>query len=645
MTLQRLTERPADSHGVPVGWQDWRFVVEALLPGDDDSTWGVATWNTGVWSEVGWIDATTAVRSLTWTRGSDQFGGRPTTGVAIIMLGNQDGDWSPWGGGPASSAYFGPGTMIRLAVVEPGGAWIPQFCGTVESWPEVLTDSGAESYVTMTVVETTAMMAEINDNALGAAAGSGDMPWERLERLLAAAEWPFGLFREAAVPGYPLQSTMMAGNRLTECHLTADSADAVFHSHRSGVGVMRPADARARDPWWMQPADEYRASAQRAMLPDGVEFAPVNVIPTAAPVFNIGGTTKYLSIPDSAALDITGDITIIVDMEATSGDGYIASKWGGAGQRSWSIRKTSTSTIEWRWSADGTNALTMTTAAILPAFARCKLAVGFDANNGSGSRVLWVSYSIDGGQSWTLMEAQAIGSTSSIFASTAAVLFGGGAVGSAPAVRLFGGEVRSGLASGATPGGSSVLAFDGGDVAGMAVTATSFPASTGQTVTLVGSVLAAVDASLVYAAPFTSANDLEALVNDVRLARVGGTQYVAEDATSIGRWKRRVTLARGDLLNSADNNVEAIAAAIRDRRSNVTRRPGGITVMSMPGQLNSNMPGMCIIDIGDECTVVHPNGTRIPAAVASMRHQLSPMSGTALLWTCEVAFDVYSVPT
>jgi hypothetical protein len=268
--------------------------------------------------------------------------------------------------------------------------------------------------------------------------------------------------------------------------------------------------------------------------------------------------------------------------------------------------------------------------------------------------VFWCS--LDGGSTWTRFQAGTLGSTS-IFASTATVILGGSTnAGSGPTARYNLFEIRSTIAEPDGAGavvatepddGPTILTISGEDDvtgSGVLTTAGTFTASTGQTVTITGSGVLTAMTPIIYdgTTSVVVSNDLEAMINDVRLARAGGTQQLAEDALSIGRWKRRITFARSDLLNSDDSDVLLVAEAIRDRRSNVTLRPAGLSVQHVAGSPYDNMPALLTVDIGDLCVVTLPGGTRrVRAAVASINHGLSIGAGTTD-WMSSFGFDVFS---
>lgn len=247
---EALEMYPDIAHGVPVGLGDWRLSVEALLPYDPGALWGVGLWGTAEWSSVLWYDLTPWVRGLQWTRGSDEPYGRPRIGMLECTLDSADDRWSPWYVGDTDGAgYFGPGTLVRVGLRSDtdtrAGGWLPQFCGILDRWGQTYVGpNGADRFVDFSANETLRDLAQIDENALVSAVGSGENPVERLERLLTAAEWKYGDLQVEAQhvlfsPGtYPLQSTDMSANRLAECYQAADACDADFRTDRKGRALL-----------------------------------------------------------------------------------------------------------------------------------------------------------------------------------------------------------------------------------------------------------------------------------------------------------------------------------------------------------------------------------------------------------------------
>lgn len=241
MSLTLLSAAPEAGHGRPIGVSDWRLAVEIALPTPDAALWGDALWDDGVWSETEWADVSDRVRGIDWVRGSAVAGGRPDTGYGGFTLDNNDGTFDAWG-----SEYFGPGTIARVVAHSPASSrWIPQVAGYVTAWRSQFSGTRrygfADRWVDVEFDETIGILGLIDDNALGSPVGSGETSGDRASRLLDAAGWPNGFYDEAAA-AFPLQSTDMAPNRLAELHVTADSADTYFRSHRSGIAMLEEVD-------------------------------------------------------------------------------------------------------------------------------------------------------------------------------------------------------------------------------------------------------------------------------------------------------------------------------------------------------------------------------------------------------------------
>ena len=240
------------SNGSPVGTT--RFELQPVdIPTTEDPSFtstsghtvtvarnGETPTNFDLGDVVGWVDMIGEIRGVGWERGSDVPGERPTTGVWEVTLDNRDKAWTPWAAAKIAR-YYGPGTLMRIAIystTEPD--WVPQITGTVESWEEETDALGRESMIHVTLTETVAELASINQNAV-TLAGAGEVAGQRAARLLAAADWTRGFYDEAASL-ITLQSTDMSRNRLAEMHLTADSTDTWFRSHRSGFAMFEQAD-------------------------------------------------------------------------------------------------------------------------------------------------------------------------------------------------------------------------------------------------------------------------------------------------------------------------------------------------------------------------------------------------------------------
>lgn len=274
----RLAEAPDYAHGVPIGVGDWRLSVEMLLPEDATAYWGLAKWGSSKWSDRGWADITAYVRGMEWTRGADEPYGRPRIGELSLTLDNQSGHLSPFTTASpfGSPSEFGPGLIVRVGVRSEANAegitdgWIPQITAIVDSWNEQRVAT-ADRWIEVRAYETLRDLAQVDDNALASVVGLDDWSADRIERLLNATDWRYGIDYDVWHHTYPpdvaanfwaLQSTDMAANRLAECYQAADSGDAVFRTARTGRAFVHshPEWMSSSDytiPWYAQPDLSY----------------------------------------------------------------------------------------------------------------------------------------------------------------------------------------------------------------------------------------------------------------------------------------------------------------------------------------------------------------------------------------------------
>lgn len=156
-----------------------------------------------------------------------------------------------------------------------------------------------------------------------------------------------------------------------------------------------------------------------------------------------GLADSYVSTPDHASLDITGDIDIRIDLQpyswrpTTGQDLLLASKYlTGGDQRSWILWVPPTGVARFRWSPNGTLASAITissTVAIPDDDARRAVRVTLDVNNGAaGNDVTFYTAPTIAG-SWTQLGAVVTtAGTTSIHSGTAQVEVGSGGFGIDP---------------------------------------------------------------------------------------------------------------------------------------------------------------------------------------------------------------------
>jgi len=138
-----------------------------------------------------------------------------------------------------------------------------------------------------------------------------------------------------------------------------------------------------------------------------------------------GVSGNYFSSPDSAAVDITGDIDlrayVALNDWTPSATNVILSKWAVTGnQRSFQFNVTTAGSLGLQLTADGSTIVTYNSVSSVPASDRSAIWVRctFDADNGSGSSVARFFTSSDG-NTWTQLGADSTLAATSIFQSSA----------------------------------------------------------------------------------------------------------------------------------------------------------------------------------------------------------------------------------
>lgn len=235
--------------------------------------------------------------------------------------------------------------------------------------------------------------------------------------------------------------------------------------------------------------------------------APANSLTFTDDALGLRGTSglvlpgvagNYASVPDAAAVSVTSSIAGVAYAELsdwTTGAAIPAfiSKYGGGAARSYSFRLHSDGTLRLTTSADGTTAVNSYSTAAVP------------FTDGSGGWMAWVwndtantvnfytstdaASTAVGSVSWTLLgTADVAHASAGIFDSTTVVEFGSEVGGTAQLVtgKIKRAAIYSGgaaVSAGVIAGGSKILDVD---FTGATAEATSFTATTGQTVTITG---------------------------------------------------------------------------------------------------------------------------------------------------------------
>lgn len=235
-----VVEAPAAGVGIPIGWGNWRFFIQCAIPNSTYARFDLDTFDDKNFSDgYVWLDVSSRWRGAEWTRGSGGLIDRPQTGEATLTLDNNDGYLSRWNSAttyPAAPTYLGPDLLVRFGWRDQiAGTWEPAFTGLVDEAEDDQAEGDADRWLTWTIVETTSLLAII-DGGEQPAVGAGEDPFDRISRLLTDAQWEFGTGADfgGAFIAPALQATTLAGNRLAEIYLTADTSFVDAFSDRYG---------------------------------------------------------------------------------------------------------------------------------------------------------------------------------------------------------------------------------------------------------------------------------------------------------------------------------------------------------------------------------------------------------------------------
>lgn len=173
------------------------------------------------------------------------------------------------------------------------------------------------------------------------------------------------------------------------------------------------------------------ATAANLVVTDATVATKANATALSLP----GTSGNYASCPDSAALDITGDIDIrffgSLDDWTPAVATALAARYEGAGHRSWYLIVKTDGEVQLVWSADGTSAVAASpqSTASVPAANGETIGVRatLDVDNGASGNTATFYTSADGGVTWDqLGAAVTTAGTTSIYAgaSTAGIRVG-----------------------------------------------------------------------------------------------------------------------------------------------------------------------------------------------------------------------------
>jgi hypothetical protein len=231
-----VVEAPAAAHGTDVGRDGWLLAVELAIPNQTLWRWDVSEWDVDDWSDgYQWEDLSDRFMGAQWTRGAEGMIDRPETGTATIDLANSDGYLTAWNSSTTfpSPSYLMPGSTWRVVWHDGAGTWEPAFTGILDRNADVAAPFDVVIVSRVELVETTAALSLL-DLPERPEEGHHDTTTQRFDRLLDDAAWPYGTNLGGHYSPFDtadLTGTTMAGNRLAECYLVADS---VFQDGFSG---------------------------------------------------------------------------------------------------------------------------------------------------------------------------------------------------------------------------------------------------------------------------------------------------------------------------------------------------------------------------------------------------------------------------
>lgn len=284
--------------------------------------------------------------------------------------------------------------------------------------------------------------------------------------------------------------------------------------------------------------------------------------------FVLPGTTgNYLSTPDSAALEITGDIEIVARVSANdwtpSTQRVIVSKWTNYAL----VVRATTGYLGFSHNNGGEIASDTTVAHNFIDGTTYWIKFTLDINNGAGSRVASYYYAADQETeptSWTLIQQRTIAGTL-VLQDSSAKLFLGALDASSQywAGNFKRAIIRNGI------GGTKVFDTGGVDVP-LVTTATAYKATSGQTVTIHRSgspstLLVKRTTSIVYGNGVPSYEIIDQFEGDVVSVRSWLDIYDSDNTTI---WKSQVPISEGtvsvDMMRSERRNFDVTIADIDD---------------------------------------------------------------------------------
>jgi len=223
-----------------------------------------------------------------------------------------------------------------------------------------------------------------------------------------------------------------------------------------------------------------------------IYWAQMERINKRAFVFPGGTAVDRLQVPDDAAFQISGDITIVADLSPTSWTpplvGWVTSRGSSFSVNGMTYLLFHNTNGTLQLSIDSPSGLQSFISPVLTDLgtARRKIAVSLDVDNGAAGKVHEWLTSTDDGNTWTVLATTTVGSTTSIKTTAALnMMVGGRGSTSVFEGEIYGISIRNGIGAPGTVGGTEVLSIKESNASALAAGATTpFTSSSGHTVSV-----------------------------------------------------------------------------------------------------------------------------------------------------------------
>ena len=352
-------------------------------------------------------DVTSYVNSTTIRRGNQsQLFPDTNAGTATIQLNNESRLFDPQN---SSSTYFGNIIPGRRVDVESNGVLI--FSGRIRDW-DFTYDVSGRSVAVMNCVDGLATLAtqEFDDWT-----PSAQLTGARISAVLDRAEvqWPYARSLDTGNATLSATAVTFGTNVLGYLNTVNQSEPGQMFVSRDGVLTFRG-----------------RHSTLNTM--PGVTFSDQSAVAGAQSYLNLPGVAaSNASTPDAAALDITGDLEVVMRVKVTdwsSGTNQVLmAKYGLAGSDSWVFYVVANG-ISLNHTTDGSTAIGSTSVAgPFVANTTYWVKATFDVDNGSGQNVKTYYYAPDQETEptdWRTLSSWTVAGTSSIFSGTSKLELG-----------------------------------------------------------------------------------------------------------------------------------------------------------------------------------------------------------------------------